>query len=429
MEGRYEILDVITNGAMATVWRAQDVRLGRVVAIKRPHAVSDAGSTNEEFAATARSAAAVTHPNLITIFDTTTDDIGPYLVMEFVDGPTLAEMGGASGGAAGLGSEVASGLSALHAAGIVHRDVRPSNILLGPTGPRLTNFGTARTSGPTTRPTAVMPRFEAPEVLAGGEPSQAGDVYSLGAVLSWLASQTPPDPELATVIEDAMAEEPDARPTAATLADRLHRISPSPVTAVGVTAFGPAPPGDDATRVFDAAPVPSDPPDQEPNSPQRTRRIAALIAVLLVAILVAVVSLAGDDDTTPIAADTTTTDPATTTTVAAPVATGAPETTVAEEDSGGVFGTVRVFVTFIRETPRNVLKKSGAEKIVSDVVDGVSEAIRGNDDEAESNLANAAETVQKEIDSQTVVDRAIELLTRLARQLGLDVERVIEPSG
>jgi hypothetical protein len=93
-----------------------------------------------------------------------------------------------------------------------------------------------------------------------------------------------------------------------------------------------------------------------------------------------------------------------------------------------VFNTVRIFVTFIRETPRNILTSSGAEEIISDVADGVSEAIRGNDDEAESSLADAVETVQVEIDSETVIDRAIELITRLARQLGLDVEGVLEPS-
>ena len=318
MEDRYEILDVVTQGAMATVWRARDVRLGRVVAIKRPHPVPDAGSTDSAFAVAARSAASVTHPNLITIFDTSTDDIGAYLVMEFVDGPTLSEMGGASGGAAALGSEVASGLSALHAAGIVHRDVRPSNILLGPTGPKLTNFATARTLASASRSSVAMPRFEAPEVLAGNEPSEAGDVYSLGAVLSWLASQTSPDPRLSSAIDDAMSEDPAARPTAATLAERLHKITPRPITALGTTPVVTAPPSDDATQLLDVAPVPvpDDTPESEPTSPQRKRRIAAVIALMLVALIVAVVALADNDDPTLIAEDTTTTAPATTTTAA-----------------------------------------------------------------------------------------------------------------
>ncbi len=426
MEDRYEILDVVARGAMATVWRARDVRLDRVVAIKRPHATPSVESNASAFTAAARSAAAVTHPNLITIFDTGTDDTGPYLVMEFVDGPTLAEMGGASGGDAALGSEIASGLSALHAAGIVHRDVRPSNILLGPTGARLTNLGTARTLA-ATRSGGTAPRFEAPEVLAGAEPDEAADVYSLGAILSWLTDQSAPDPELSSIVEQAMSDEPGARPTAATLAERLHRIAPTSVTAVRTTPLVTAPPSDDATRHFDGPLVPLETTDSEPSPPRRGRRLAVVIGVILVALVVAAVTLPGDDDADPAAADTTTTAPtdaagATTASTEA----SAPETTVAEE-SGGVFNTVRIFVTFIRETPRDVLTNSGAEEIISNVVDGVSEAIRGNDDEAESSLGDAVETVQEEIESETIIDRAIELITRLAGQLGLDVDRVVEP--
>ena len=430
MEDRYEMLDVVARGAMATVWRARDLRLGRVVAIKRPHAATDDSSTDSAFIAAARSAAAVTHPNLVTIFDTGTDDTGAYLVMEFVDGPTLAEMGGASDGVPALGSDVASGLSALHAAGIVHRDVRPSNILLGPTGPKLTNFGTARTREAATRSSVARPRFEAPEVLAGDEPSEAADVYSLGAVLSWLANQTSPDPELSPAIAQAMSEEPGARPTAATLAARLHEIAPAPITAVAATPMA-APASVDATQELDTAPIPLDTTEpldtveSQPPSPQQRRWLAALIVLLLVTLIAVVVALTGDDEPLPVAAGTTTiaptTAPTTASTAAGPAETDPPDTTVAEE-AGGVFNTVRVFVEFIRETPRNVLKKNDAEKIISDVADGVSEAIRGNDDEAQSDLAKAVETVEEKIESETVVDRAIELIGRLARQLGLDAE-------
>lgn len=436
MEDRYEILDVVAHGAMATVWRAQDVRLGRVVAVKRPHPAPDTVSAESAFADAARSAAAVTHPNLITILDAGSDDIGPYLVMEFVDGPTLAEMGGASDGAAALGAAIASGLSAVHAAGIVHRDLRPSNIVLGPTGPKLTNFGTARTLDATTGSSVATPRFEAPEVLAGGEPSAPGDIYSLGAVLSWLAGQTAPDPELTAIIEHAMDDEPGARPTAAVLAERLRKIVPkvmtlAPPTSAATVAAAPA---DEATRQYDGPLVdgpiaPETDDDAEPESTSRSRRIAAVVVVVLLAIIVAAVALSGDEDPTPVAGDTTAVDPATsTTTPSSTESSDAPNTTVAE-DSGGVFNTVRIFVTFIRETPSNVLTSSGADEIISDVADGVSEAIRGNAEEAQSNLEDAVETVQEEIESPTVIDRAIELIARLARQLGLDLEEVPEPSG
>ncbi len=431
MEDRYEILDVVARGAMATVWRARDVRLGRQVAIKRPHPTQNADSSDSAFAAAARSAAAVMHPNLVTIFDTGTDHTGPYLVMELVDGPTLAEMGGASSGAAALGSDLASGLSALHAADIVHRDVRPSNIVLGPTGPKLTNFGTARTLDSTSSSSVAAPRFEAPEVLAGSEPTKASDVYSLGALLSWLAGQSPPDPELASIINQAMSDDPGGRPTAATLAERLRRIAPDATTSVAGTAMATDPPADDATRQFDVPLVAStttdsDTRDSEPASPTRRRRLAAVIAVLVVALIVAVLALPGDDEPLPIAGDTTIVDPTTETTAPETVGSDATTTTM-EEESGGVFNTVRIFVTFIRETPRDVLTNSGAEEIITDVADGVSEAIRGNVEEAQTNLADAVETVQEEVDSQSVIDRAVELISRLARQLGLDIERVAPP--
>lgn len=153
-----------------------------------------------------------------------------------------------------------------------------------------------------------------------------------------------------------------------------------------------------------------------------------MIAVILVAFIVAVVALPGNDEPLPGSVDTTTINPATEATVPSSTGTDPSDTAVAEE-TGGVFSTVRIFVTFIRETPRNVLTSSGAEEIISNVTDGVSEAIRGNLGEAESDFADAVETVQEEIESETVIDRAIELITRLARQLGLDVEGVIEPTG
>jgi serine/threonine protein kinase len=426
MEDRYEILDVVARGAMTTIWRARDVRLDRVVAVKRPHS-ADASAA---FTEAARSAAGVTHPNLITILDAGTDETGPYLVMAFVDGPTLAEMGGAPDGVATLGSEIASGLSALHAAGIVHGDIKPSNILLARTGSKLTSFATARTPGAATGSGVATRRFEAPEVLAGSDPTHAADVYALGSVLSWLAAQTSPDPELSSIIQPAMSEEPTVRPTAATLAEQLSRIASASAPVVTTAPQDATAADNDETRVFETAPAQLEVPEREaePPPPRRGRRVAAVIGVMLLLLLVAVATLPGDDDD-PVAADTTSV--ATTTADAAPASTteesSAPDTSE-EEESGGVFNTVRIFVTFIRDTPRNVLTNSGAEDIISDVADGVSEAIRGNAEEAQSNLADAVDTVQEEIESDSIIDRAIDLIARIARQLGLDADQVVEPS-
>ena len=113
---RYELVDVIGSGGMATVWRANDTRLGRVVALKRPHPAPPGSVTLTRFAREARAAATVSHPHLVAVYDAGEDDIGPYLVMEFVDGPSLAS-GSPSGSIAALGAQIASALAALHAAG------------------------------------------------------------------------------------------------------------------------------------------------------------------------------------------------------------------------------------------------------------------------------------------------------------------------
>lgn len=431
MDERYEVLDVVASGASSTVWRARDRHLDRLVAIKRPHPGEEGAA---RFAAAARSAASVSHPHLVTIFDTGVDASGPYVVMEFVDGPTLAEMGTESGRAPALGSDVASGLSALHAAGIVHGDVRPSNIILAPTGTRLTAFAAARPRDTSSQSVMPTPRFVAPEILAGDEPSAASDVYSLGAVLSWLTGEAPADEGLSAAIMQATSDVPAARPTAATLASRLDAIAAPRLAAVATTTPGVEGSPVDPTREFDTASMVEDPDvgrsipdDADANPPERRRTVVMLsIAVLVALIAWVAVALSGDDDSpVPAAGDTTTVDPAPTT---APETTQAgPETTVAEEQ-GGVFATVRIFVEFIRDTPRNVLDATGAEDIVSDVADGVSQAIRGNEEEAESRFADAVETVEEEIDSPTVVDRAIELIGRIAQQLGLNTEGFLQPS-
>ena len=419
MEDRYEILDVVASGAAATVWRARDVRLERTVAIKRPSAGRDTESA--AFTERARSAASVTHPNLVTIFDTGTDETGPFLVMELVEGPNLAEAGGSPRRPASLGADIAAGLSALHAAGAAHGDVRPSNVLLGPTGPKLTDFGTARIPE-----VSNAADFVAPEVLAGGDASEAADVFALGSLLSWLAARDSFDPALARVIDDALSEDPSERPTAAAIAARLREISAPGSTgppAGALAAVPAAPTGDDATRHYDEPLVPSEASDAEPTSPSRRRRVALVVALAAIAVVAAMLALADGDEPEPLAGATTSTlDPTATTT------TSPPDTSPSEEaptEEGGVFETVRTFIVFIREAPGNVLDRTDAEQIVSDVVDGVSEAIRGNEDEATSSFSDAVENVE-EIDSETMVDRAIDLIGRIAGQLGLDVERIFE---
>lgn len=154
--GRYRVVSRIGSGAMGAVWMAQDELLHRTVAIKQlllqsgleDHEIDDARArTMRE----ARIAARLHHPNAISVFDVVTDDSGqPCLVMEYLESTSLAQelQGGRTLDpidVAKIGSQVAAGLKAAHAVGIVHRDIKPGNILLAPNGMvKLTDFGISR---------------------------------------------------------------------------------------------------------------------------------------------------------------------------------------------------------------------------------------------------------------------------------------------
>ena len=237
---RYETLDVIGSGGMAIVWRARDTILRRFVAIKRPNPAQQGSIPAARFAREARAAATVAHPNLVAVHDAGVDDIGPYLVMELVDGPSLATAEVASEHVARIGTEVASALAALHAAGVVHGDVKPGNILLSADGAKLTDFGIARADDDTatlTQPGVAFgtPAYAAPETLSHADRTAAADVYSLAATLHELltgtrwnarpgSTQAMPPGAWAEVLAPALAARPTDRPTAADLAASLSLL-------------------------------------------------------------------------------------------------------------------------------------------------------------------------------------------------------------
>jgi len=267
---RYELLDVVGSGGMATVWRVRDTRLDRIAALKRPHPAPAGAPELARFRRESRLAATVSHPHLVAVFDAGEDDTGPYLVMEYVDGPALDATQVPPDRAAPLGMQVASGLAALHDVGIVHGDVKPANILLGPGGAKLTDFGIARSPDATsalTQPGVVLatPAYASPETLAGGDRSPAADVYSLGTVLYELVTgarwnpsisatrPAPSDPVWASVLGSALSLERSGRPTAAELADALSSMTDGPRGAVPGAAYLPTvaaaiPPGAPTVR-------------------------------------------------------------------------------------------------------------------------------------------------------------------------------------
>lgn len=194
--GRYELREPIASGGAAIVWLAYDQHLARLVAVKllHPHHANDV-TVVERFERESRSAAKLSHPNAVRIYDTGRDDDLVYLVMEHVDGPSLREVMKKHGQidpvvVAAIGEQVASALGAAHAHGLVHRDIKPANILLASDGTvKVTDFGIAKAltgaDATLTTPGTVVgtAAYVAPEQLQDAEVDARADIYALGVVL------------------------------------------------------------------------------------------------------------------------------------------------------------------------------------------------------------------------------------------------------
>jgi serine/threonine-protein kinase len=193
LAGRYEVGETIGRGAMGEVRLGRDVVLDRVVAVKlmHPHLTDDVG-TRTRFEQEARLAAQLQHPNAVRVFDSGEHDGTPFIVMEHVDGETLADriaLGPlTTSEARRMGEEVLDALGAAHALGIVHRDVKPGNILLtGDGSAKLADFGIAK-SAESSDHTAIGSivgtlAYLAPERLHGAPATPQSDLYAVGAVL------------------------------------------------------------------------------------------------------------------------------------------------------------------------------------------------------------------------------------------------------
>jgi len=338
---RYRLQHVVGSGGMGVVWQAWDERLERRVALKqlaRQSGVSarEAELANKRAMREARITARLSHPHAVPVFDVVEQEGQLWLIMQFIPSITLAavleEAGPLEPGeAAQVGAEVASALTAAHAVGIVHRDVKPRNILIAEDGKALiSDFGIAHALGDATLTTRGMihgtPAYLAPEVARGGEADFASDVFSLGATLYSAMEGTPPfgtdDNSMALlhrvasgqfpppqhsgvvtpVILEMLSTDPEARPSMRTVAERLARLAagtrsipetlPMPVPAeqtagdageVGLSKTAASP-----SSVTSSAP---DSQAQTSTGPQRKHGIAAavaIIAVLGVGILIAV---------------------------------------------------------------------------------------------------------------------------------------------
>ena len=328
LAGRYRLDQRKATGGYGEVWRAVDTLLQRTVAVKLLRAeISGDSDTQARFRGEARHAGSVTHQNIAQIYDYCEPGPGQpaFLVMEYVDGPSLAEMLAAGplepGSVRDVVAQCAAGLRAAHQAGLVHRDIKPGNVLMTEGGRvKLTDFGISHVAGsvPVTATGALIgtPAYLAPERANGTRGSSSSDLYSLGVLayqcltgevpfrgdplqvaLAHCTDPLPPLPEdvpagVATLVGALTAKDPADRPEsaaavaawAAGLRDQLRTGAPGIADTAGdIDALAPALPAAPDAQVL-AAPTPA---DRLPR--RRWRRYAVLLpAAAIVAALTAV---------------------------------------------------------------------------------------------------------------------------------------------
>jgi eukaryotic-like serine/threonine-protein kinase len=350
LSDRYELGRVLGRGGMAEVREARDLVLGRRVAVKVLHAtLADDPAFIERFRREATAVAALNHPSLVGIFDAGSDGDTRYLVMEYLEGQTLADVLRERGRleparAVEVGIAAAEALEAVHQAGLVHRDVKPANIMVTPRGGvKLMDLGIARAADATsltaTQSVIGTAAYLSPEQARGLPADARSDLYSLGCVIYEAAAgrrpfqgdsavsvalqhvnDDPPAPShlvdglpegLDAVLARALAKDPDRRyATAAEMAADLRRLergdpvagaalggiaATQAMTGMGTTAMHPGP---EATATM-ASPVAADT-DPEPQGSDRTARwlLAALLLIVGAIVLAAAMGAfdTGDGD-------------------------------------------------------------------------------------------------------------------------------------
>jgi eukaryotic-like serine/threonine-protein kinase len=339
--GRYEVVRAVGRGGMGTVWLCRDTVLDREVAVKQIGALPGEPAAAARAMREARIAASLNHPNAVGVYDILDEDDSHWLVMEYVENQTLAEVARQAGGlapqrVAAIGAAVAGALARAHERGIVHRDIKPGNILLARgCAPKISDFGIARAhADDQLTQTGFMtgtPSYLAPELARGGNPTSASDVWALGASLYYAvegqgAYEAQPNPlatlqniaagrarpmeeagPLAGAIRAMMDPDPDRRWDMATAARRLDEIAHGDKTlalpAGAALAVDPAateviPEGvagtqrlEAATRAPAAAAGPAAYPPQAPRDPQR-RRTSPWVPIVIILLVAALAALA-----------------------------------------------------------------------------------------------------------------------------------------
>ena len=349
--GRYHLIEPVGRGGMGTVWRGRDEVLGREVAVKEvrlPEGMDpdERRTLYQRTIREARTAARISHPSVVTVYDVVEEDQRPWIVMELVRARPLdkivkADGTLAPGHAAQVGRQVLAALAVAHAAGILHRDVKPSNVLIADSGRVvLTDFGIATFEGDASLTQSGMvvgsPGYMPPERAKGERATPASDLWSLGATLYMalegeapyqretsvatlgaLLTEKPPSPvhagPMRRVIDGLLPREPRRRLTAIQTAQLLDQViaetrppEPAPAEPAGTRALQASETGSTPSRT--GTDTPSWLRGLRDGSRRRTALLAAAAAVLAVVIVGGValgLSSGGGDDGSAATARTT----------------------------------------------------------------------------------------------------------------------------
>ncbi|ANN18231.1 hypothetical protein SD37_23040 [Amycolatopsis orientalis] len=235
LQDRYALVRELGRGAMGVVWLAHDQVLERLVAIKQLHTLDGGHVASLRFIREARLAGQLSHPNIVTVYDVFHHDGVSHVVMELLDGTDLAEHVEQVGPlpmhrVAQIGLDLLSALTAAHAAGIVHRDVKPANVVLTSESAKLTDFGIAH-SADDTRLTGTglligSPAYMAPERLNGDDATAASDLWALGVTLFYAAEGRPAfqRANLEATMAAVLTEKPVLDRTRGPLADVINGL-------------------------------------------------------------------------------------------------------------------------------------------------------------------------------------------------------------
>ena len=478
---RFAVRRQIGSGGMATVWLARDLRLERDVALKRLHSqLAAAAGAAERFMREALAAAALSHPHVVAVYDAGEDAQGPYLVMEYVEGETLADRLRREGllplaDALRIAVACARALDHAHRRGVVHRDVKPGNVLLGVDGSvKLADFGIAKVAWegePLTQTASLVgtAAYLAPERVQGEESTPSSDVYALGVVLYEMLTGRPPfegETPLATAlahvnqqpippgqlrelpppVEEAvmrcLAKDPQHRfADAGALAEALGKVDVGEASAEGAlddtaTQLLPAaatrvmprptmPPVSDAGLTRRLHPPASQPPLRRP-SPLRWAPELVGLALLMVAALLAWILGRGSGDLPREAAPTTvattapTTVPATAAPTTAPTAptpttVPAPPATPTPED---------LLAALVAEIDRLAAGREVWPPLKRDLEERLAEIVRrweqgGETDELRERLEDLRERVEEGVEEDRLfADAGGRLLAAVEQTLG-----------